>query len=273
MPLSVVMDSLNDLSEDIKALYTERSGQFYLTGIAGVKAQEDVDRISEGLRKEREDHKETKAALRAFDGLEAEQVRKDLARLPELELRVKNDPEKFEERLEELVAARLATSTGPLELELKNLKTENTDLQARVEKADKAERQRQISDAALTAAREQKVQDVAESDVLLFSQSVLTLTDDGRVVVGPNSLGIPEGLEPKDMLSEMKAKKPHWWPPTIGGDARGGAGGGGGSNPFSNENWNLTEQGRVFQENPERASTLAKAAGTTVGGARPVPKK
>lgn len=273
MPLSVVMDSLDDVADDIKELYTERSGKFHLTGIVGVKSQEDVDKISEGLRKEREDHKSTKAKLHEFDGLDAAEVRTKLATIPELELRAKGDPEKFEEKLEELVAARLSTAVGPLELENKKLKETNTELATKVEQAEIVDRRRRISDAAMEVAQADSVQESAYSDVLLFSQSVLTISDDGSIVVGPNNFGVPEGLEPKDMLAEMKPKKAHWWPPTVGGDSRGSGSGGAGDNPFSADNWNMTEQGKIYTENPERAAQLAKAAGTSVGGPRPAAKK
>ena len=35
-------------------------------------------------------------------------------------------------------------------------------------------------------------------------------------------------------------------------------------NPFAKEHWNLTEQGKLFKENPEQARALAKAAGITI---------
>jgi hypothetical protein len=41
-----------------------------------------------------------------------------------------------------------------------------------------------------------------------------------------------------------------------------GAGTGvGGKNPWSKDSWNMTEQGKIFRENPERAQRLAAEAG------------
>jgi hypothetical protein len=34
----------------------------------------------------------------------------------------------------------------------------------------------------------------------------------------------------------------------------------------------MTEQGRIYRENPERAQQLAVSAGTTIGGPRPAAK-
>jgi hypothetical protein len=45
------------------------------------------------------------------------------------------------------------------------------------------------------------------------------------------------------------------------------------NNPWSHENWNLTAQGRYYQEHgAEKANRMAAAAGTTVGGQKPKPK-
>lgn len=44
----------------------------------------------------------------------------------------------------------------------------------------------------------------------------------------------------------------------------GGGGGGGSSNPWSEKHWNLTEQGKIAQENPALAKRLANAEGKTL---------
>jgi hypothetical protein len=43
-------------------------------------------------------------------------------------------------------------------------------------------------------------------------------------------------------------------------------------NPWTADNWNMTEQGKIYTSDPSRAEQLAKAAGTTVGGPRPAKK-
>ena len=87
------------------------------------------------------------------------------------------------------------------------------------------------------------------------------------------NVGCTPGISPEVWLNEMQSKRPHWWGPSGGG----GAGGSGGqrqftNNPWTNENWNLTEQGKILMENASRADQLAKSAGTTVGGKRPAGK-
>ena len=43
-----------------------------------------------------------------------------------------------------------------------------------------------------------------------------------------------------------------------------GGTGGSGANPFAKETFNLTEQGKMFRENPEQAKAMAAAAGITI---------
>jgi len=76
-------------------------------------------------------------------------------------------------------------------------------------------------------------------------------------------------------LTEMQDKRPHWWPKSVGGGAGGsGNGFGGAANPWTAENWNMTQQGAYVKENGmDKATQMAKAAGTTVGGMKPAAKK
>jgi hypothetical protein len=122
------------------------------------------------------------------------------------------------------------------------------------------------------ALKEAKTLPSAEDDVLLLAERVLEVTEDNRVVTR-DGVGVPPGLDAKAWLAEIQPRKPHWWPPSIGGGGKGsgpGGGFGGGPNPWSAEGWNLTEQGKLLkQHGREKADVLAKAAGTTVGGQRP----
>lgn len=53
-------------------------------------------------------------------------------------------------------------------------------------------------------------------------------------------------------------------PVNGGGGANGGQGGGGGSNPFAKETFNMTEQAKIYREDPARAAALAKSAGVDI---------
>ena len=82
-----------------------------------------------------------------------------------------------------------------------------------------------------------------------------------------------DGLSPASWLQDMQPKRPHWWPDSEGAGSRSRSPNGTRvGNPWTHEAWNMTEQGNLFRANPEQATKLAKAAGTSIGGARP-PKR
>ena len=73
--------------------------------------------------------------------------------------------------------------------------------------------------------------------------------------------GAPIGLE--DVLKPMRESSPHLFKAVGGAGGYNPAGGGNppASNPFAKETFNLTEQGRLFKQNPEQARQMAAAAG------------
>ena len=268
--LATVMDSLDDVPDVVQALYTEKDGKFELTGIRGIKTEGDTNRLQESLRKEKEDHRKTKETLRLFDGLDAQEVHAKLDRYDELEAAAEGKLD--EDKINELVEKRIKGKIAPLERENRQLKEHNESLTGEIEAFQTKDRTRKISDTVRQAASGQKVLDSAMDDVLLLGERVFEIGDDGKVVT-KDGVGVTPGLGATEWLQEIQGKKPHWWPTSQGG---GGGGGGGGTgfadNPWTNENWNMTEQGRIVRENRERADRMAKAAGTKVGGQRPAGK-
>jgi hypothetical protein len=53
-------------------------------------------------------------------------------------------------------------------------------------------------------------------------------------------------------------------PTNGGGGARGGSGSGKLKNPWTKDNWNMTEQARIYKQDPERAKRMAAEAGKKV---------
>lgn len=76
--------------------------------------------------------------------------------------------------------------------------------------------------------------------------------------------GAPVGLD--DVLKPMREASPHLFKSAGGAGGYNPAGGGNppGNNPFAKETYNLTEQGRLFKQNPEQARQLAAAAGVMI---------
>ncbi len=275
MQLGTSHEKIEDIPEEYRGLYTEQDGQFVLTGISGVKTQADIDRIHGGLTKERAEHKETKASLHVWDGLDHTEVTGKLDRFAELEVAAKGNKEEMDTKLEELTEARVVSRLAPVN-------RDNTTLKARVEELEgiagtlqQEKTRRTIGDHVMEACIKSKVEETARADVIMLANQVMEVAEDGTVLTKENVYGVTPGLQADIFLTEMQPKRPHWWPKAVGG----GAGGSGGSfsgadNPWGEDTWNMTKQGEFIREHGrEKADQLAKAAGTIVGGLKPMPKK
>lgn len=281
MTIKATYESRDEIPEsvDFRDLFVERDGKFELTGINGMRTQADVDRLNDALRKERDLHAGVKEKLKPWDGMDAEEIRAKLDRMEELEAAAKDklDDAKIDEIVERRVAGVLKTKVGPLERQLKTISEERDQLKGTVGEWESKDRSRNIREDLRRAAVEAKVRPEAIDDVLDIGERLHERTEDGKTITR-DGVGITPGLDPAGWLSEIQDKRPHWWGDTVGagvgGGGRGGGGGFGGKNPWSHEHWNMTEQAKIFREKgPEHAEKLAKAAGTTVGGQRPAPKK
>ena len=102
----------------------------------------------------------------------------------------------------------------------------------------------------LTAAR------VLDADYIIYKQGGLEkfiFDKDGSPV------GIDDTLKPLKESSPhlFKAEQPGGYKPNGGGNPPA-------ANPWKKDSFNLTEQGRIFKENPTQAKELAAAAGVTI---------
>jgi len=245
-------------------LYTEKDGKWVLTGVKGMKTQDDINRQLQANQKIREELKQAKQVIAKFGDLDPEEVIAKLDRVEELEAQLAAGGGKTdEERINSLVEARLKARLTPLEREKARLASELAERNKVLGEYSQKERQRTISDQLRAAATKANVRSTALEDILLIGQHVFEVTDDGIVQTKD---GVPADV----WLNEQQNNRPHWWPESNGTGAAGGAGGGNFKNPFSAEHWNLTEQGRLYNQNPAKAEQYAKAAGTSIGGKKPV---
>lgn len=274
MALEAIHKAIEDIPEEFRSLYSERNGQFELTGIAGIKTQADVDRLSVSLGKERDDHKATKTKFQVWGDLDYEETIGKLDRIPELEAAAK-DGGIDEEKMSELVEGRLASRLAPVERENAQLKTQLDESLGIITDFRTKETRRTIHDSVREACIEAKVLDTAQEDALFLAERMFEIREDDGLVVTKDGIGVTPGIRAQDWLTEMQSKRPHWWPASQGGGA-GGSGGGHftGNNPWSAENWNVTEQSKYVKEHGgEKAASAAKAVGSFVGSIHPPAKK
>lgn len=273
MALKTSYEKQDDIPEQYRDLYSERGGKYELTGIEGIKTQADVDRLNEALRKERNDHKSTKDKLTTYGDMDADKVREQLAEIEELRIRAEKGSVS-DEKLEELVQARLKRTIAPIERERDQLKSALEKSNGRVTELDGQIRKGTIERALREAAVSAKAVPEAIEDMVLLGERVFEVTDDGQVLVR-DQVGFTPGLKPQEWLSEMQAKRPHWWPANQGGGANGAGGGaGGGANPWAADQWNLTAQGRyVAEHGMAKAEQMARSAGSKIGAVEPTVRK
>lgn len=265
--LKAVYKTKDDIPAGYEDLYTEKNGQWELTGIEGIKTQADVSRVQDSLSKERAAHKATKEAFKALDGMDLEEVISKLDRFEELEAAAAagNGNKDIDAQVEARIKSRLA----PLERERDNLKKENTDLNGRVQQFETEGRTRTIHDEVRAQAAKLNVLPGALDDALMLAERALVVSEDGQVVVREGAKGFTEAVDVGTWLTEVRETRPHWWPASEGGGAGGGNQNSTGANPWSKAGWNLTQQGKILTESRAKAENMAKSAGTSIGGPRP----
>lgn len=270
MALKAVVDTLDDIPQQFHELYSERNGKFELTGVEGIKTQADVDRLQTALNKERTDHRNLRDKFAPISSLDINDVIGKLDRFEELELAAKGKLD--DSKLEEIVSTRMKSRIAPLERERDQLKTTLQEREQVLTQYQQKELRRTINDKVREAATAARILPEAIEDALLLAERTFEVTEDGRVVT-KDGVGVTPGIEPSVWFTDLQNRRPHWWGDSRGGGATGSRGNGGGTNPWTHEHWNLTEQGKVLMANRSRAEQLAKAAGTSIGGSRPAPRK
>lgn len=264
MALRIEEDTLDAVKTEFHELYTEKDGKFILTGVEGMKTQDDINRLQTALNKERLVVKEVKDKFAPFKDLDPNEVLAKLDRIPELEALAAGKVD--DTKIETIVQSRIAQQVAPLQRELEKVKTDKTALEEINKSFIQQNKQRAITDNVRSAAAKANVLPSAVDDAITLAERFFTVGDDGNVVT-------KDGLTPDLWLSDLQAAKPHWWGSSQGGGARGSEGFKGTNNPFSEEYWNMTEQAKLVLANPTKATQLAEAAGVKIGATAPLKKK
>ena len=274
MPLKAIHDSIDEIPEQYRDLYTEKNGKWELTGIQGVKTQADVDRLQTSLTKERDEHKATKDKLAVWDGMDHAETVANLDRIPALEAASsgKMDDAAIEAEVSRRVEGTIKSQIAPLERQIGTLTKDNEALTASNTELTTSINNGKIDNVVRAAMAKSNAHGTAVDDALMLAKSgVFSIAEDGAILTAENNMGIPSGLDPDAFVGHMQGVRRHWWPESSGSGAPGSGGSGGptGDNPFSHANWNMTKQGALVRSDRAMAERLAKQAGTTIGGQRP----
>lgn len=270
MALKAILDSLEGVPEALHGEYVEKNGKYELQ-VEGMKTEGDVARVQEALRKEKNDFKAYKDRYGVLGDRKPDEILTQLDRIAELEAAAEGKLD--DEKINKIVEGRVKQQIAPIVRERDQYKTQLGEKDQLIEGFTTKERTRTIHDAVRKAATGAKVLPEALDDALMLAERTFELTEDGKVVT-KDGVGVTPGLGPDVWFTDLQKTRPHWWGQSSGGGAGGNRGGvGGEKNPWSAENWNMTEQGKILVADRSKAEQLAKAAGTSIGGKRPEPKK
>jgi len=210
MALKAIYTKQEDIPEAVKEHYAEKdvngTKQWELQA-DGVKTQGDIDRLQEGLRKEREDHDASKAKLR--DATQSLQTTKD-----ELDvLKEKGGDGNREPTNDELI-------------KLKQLERNNSELKEKLKVSEDGHRKLssevtagtikgELRKAAKGLIRDDAIEDVIEKvhqNFVISEGNTLTNAD----------LGDKSGMSTKDYLSDYAKDRNYLAIPSKSGGAKGG---------------------------------------------------
>lgn len=267
--LELVYTSEEDIPENAKEYYSQEGDQWVLTGVNG-GGKKNIDRLQTALEKERKDHKEVKTKFSKVKDLDLEEVLQRYNEYEELKIRA----EKIDDgKIEELVNVRIKNKLAPLEREREELKNKVVTFENEVQELRTKETNRKIKGSLSKAAIAAKVINEAIGDVEEIGSRLFEVTEDGQVIAR-DGVGVTPGITPEMWLQDIVDKKPYWFAPNVGGGASGSRGGaGGGKNPWSAEGWNLTEQGKILRESPEKAQRMASMHGVDIKSPKRPAKK
>lgn len=270
MTLKAILDSIDDLPEPLKGEYVQKGDKFELQ-VEGMKTEGDVTRVQEALRKEKNDFKAFKDRYAVLGDRKPEDIVTQLDRIQELEAAAGGKLD--DDKINQIVEGRVKQKIAPIERERDQWKTQALEKDKTIEGLTSAERTRKIHDAVRKAGGAAKITAEAMDDAILLAEKHFEVDESGKVVT-KDGAGVTPGIGPDVWFIDLQKTRPHWWGGSSGGGAGGGRGGfDGKTNPFTHENWNMTEQGKLVTADRAKAEQMAKAAGTSIGGPRPQPKK
>lgn len=161
------------------------------------------------------------------------------------------------ERLDE-VSGKLKEANTTIET-LKKNNADNEDLQKQV--AQYKNKVTELEKAAENTRREYALKEkltatgALDADYVIYKQGgVDKFTFDKD--------GVPIGID--DVVKPLKESSPHLFKAADAGYKPAGGGNPPAANPWAKDSFNLTEQGKIFKENPAQARQLAAAAGVAI---------
>lgn len=198
--------------------------------------------------------------LKEFDGLDVENIKKMMKTLD-------NSEEArllAEGKVDEVVTKRIEKIQSNLESKIEDLSNKLAEKDKTFNTLSQKYNTERIQSAVRKSAEQLDVLPTAIEDVVLRSQSVFSIGEDGKIEARDADGNLRKSgskvLTPELFVKDLEKSAPHFWKPSQGAGATGGSGKEMKNNPFSKDHWNLTQQAQVRKENPELAGELETEA-------------
>ncbi|MCU4639347.1 hypothetical protein [Acinetobacter courvalinii] len=260
MSLPFIVDSLDQIKEEHRALYVEENGEFRLD----LEGYEDPKGLKSALQSERDAAKTAQRELqrlqKQFEGIDPEIVKKVFAQLDQdeeakliAEGKVNEVIQKRTEKMREEHARLLNAET-----------TRANNAEAYANKFKQSVVQGQIVQAAV----ELEALPEATADIAFLAQSKFVLDEDGKAVAVDESGEVVIGkdgktpLSPKEWVESLREQKPYFWPKPNGTGAPGSTNTKGQVDILKSDgSVNLTKLAQLRNDNPQLAKELAAKHG------------
>lgn len=239
-------------------LYTEKNGQWELTGIEGIRTEADIERITDAYGKR---IKDAAKSVKSGEGLTSDQI-----------------AEIVRDEIKKAAGDGGGNNGGgdnnngggsDLERQLAAATDEAQTWKGKAEAAEAAALDSNLTAQLTAAVTAAGVRPEAVDHFVTSHKSDFELRDGklARKFVESDPKTATQSVD--DYLTSRKTDKStaYFWPGNEGGGSGGSGGLGGahkGPNPFDPKTANMTEQNRIYSENPELAKRLADQAGVDV---------
>jgi hypothetical protein len=292
MVIKAEYDKLEDVPEVHRELFSERGGKYVVTGIDGLFGPDVKKKLESEAASWRIKHKEASTGYETWRGLKnhegnafekPEDVQALLDQFPTLKSAAEAGGSKSAEAVKAQVEAQAKQLETRYAKQLQERDTKYTAAEQRIQRLENGQRRtfvEQFVQKAIADSKIGKIKQSAIEDVLMYAERHLATVEErdeeGNLVFKDvrtkSNAGVTEDVDVASWLSEMQARKSHWYEESEGGGSgpKGRGGAGGGVNPWSKSGWDVTAQGAYYkQHGGERAAARAKEAGSFLGAPTP----
>ncbi|MDR0002735.1 hypothetical protein SNK00_11835 [Acinetobacter pittii] len=254
MSLPFIVDSLDAIKEEHRALYVEENGKFRLD----LEGYEDPKGLKSALQSERDAAKNAKRELqdfqKQFEGIDPEIVKKVFAQLDQ------DEEAKLiaDGKVNEVIQKRTEKMREEHERVLKSEKDRADKAEAYANKFKDSVIQGQIIQAAV----ELEALPEATGDIAFLAKTKFALDENGKAVAVDENGEVIIGkdgqtaLSPKEWVESLREQKPYYWPKASGMGAPGS-----GASIKKWSDYSEAERASLARENPAAFQQLLKTKG------------